>query len=65
MAAAAATTATAEVGYNGLEREWMGLDIGGSKRRTIGWIPINILLPVKLPHFVALLRRYPLLLNSA
>lgn len=32
--------------------------VGKTERETIGWIPINILLPVKLPHFVILLRRY-------
>jgi len=50
------------VGCNGLKREWKGFG-GGSERGTIGRIPINILLPVKLPHFVTLLRSVSL--NSA
>jgi len=57
-AAAAVAVAVAEVGCNGLEREWKGLPLAEARWGAIGWIPINILLPVKLPHFITLLRRY-------
>lgn len=58
VAATATVAATAaEVGCNGLERGWRTVSVA-REREGNDRLDSNILLPVKLSHFVTLLRRY-------